>query len=140
MNDQQYLEQITIPVPCPQEWRHMRGDERTRHCKTCGKNVHSFAAMTGEEVVALVKRNDGELCGLVTRRADGTLVTANRSRRRSRRWTPFQFNITSLMSVIAWTAAWCGLIRLVLSIPVVTAGRIRMPPTPPGIAAAIPRH
>jgi hypothetical protein len=138
MNNQEYLDQITIPVPCPQDWRQMLGNKRTRFCDLCGKKVHDLRAMTSEEVVALVTANDGELCGLMTQRADGTLVTASRRRSPSRRWTPFQFNISGLMSLIAWTAAACGLIRLMFSMPVVTAGGIRMRPTPSGIAAQCP--
>ena len=49
MTDHELLEQIDIPVACPQDWWRMRGDERTRHCKLCGKNVHNLAAMTRQK-------------------------------------------------------------------------------------------
>ena len=62
-------------------------------------------AMTSEEVIALVTANDGELCGLVTRAADGALVTADRRRRPFRHAKPWQFKISNLMTLVAGVAA-----------------------------------
>ncbi len=131
MDNDEYLAQITIPVPCPQEWRRMRGDRRTRHCDLCGKNVHNLAAMTADEVVTLVKKNDGELCGLVTRRTDGTLLTAGHRPGLSRFSTPWQFKISSLMKLIACLAPLFGMMSFIVNSPVVTAGRMCLRPPPP---------
>ncbi len=67
--------------------------------------------MTSDEVVALVKKNDGELCGLVTRRHDGTLLTSDRRPKRSRRSKPRQFKIGGLMAFIACPAPVFGVVR-----------------------------
>ena len=101
MNDEEYLAQITIPVPCPQEWRRMPGDNRTRHCDLCGKSVYNLAAMTSDEVVALIKKNDGEFCGRGTRRPDVSPPTSDRSPKRSQRLNPWQLKISSVMGLIA---------------------------------------
>ena len=127
MTDHELLEQIDIPVACPQDWWRMRGDERTRHCKLCGKNVHNLAAMTSAEVVALIKENGGELCGRVTRRADGTVVTADRGR-----WSGIprsrQFNIKDMMNLIAVAAAFFAFLRFVIFAPAIRAGAISVRP------------
>jgi hypothetical protein len=135
MNNQEFLSRITIPAPCPEDWRRMRGNKRTRHCDLCGKKVHNLRAMTSEEVVALVKASDGELCGLVTRGEDGALVTADYGRRPFRQLNPWQFKISDLMALVAATAAVFGIIRPVLLNPIVTAGRMRITPIPPGVSA-----
>jgi hypothetical protein len=135
MNNEEYLAQITIPVPCPQEWRRMRGDRRTRHCDLCGKNVHNLAAMTADEVVELIKKNDGELCGLVTRQSDGTLLTSDRRPRLSRLSSPWQFKIRDMMTLIACVAPIFGMMSFILNSPIVVLGGVRMRPAPPGTAA-----
>jgi hypothetical protein len=111
MNNEEYLAQISIPVPCPQYLGRMRSDERTRHCALCGKNVHNLAMMSSDEVVALIKQSDGELCGLITRRSDGTLVTSDRRSKQSRISNPWQFKIGGLMPLIACLAPMLGMMR-----------------------------
>ncbi len=136
MNNEEYLAQVTIPVPCPQEWRRMRGDGRTRHCDLCGKNVHNLAAMTADEVVALIKKSDGpEICGLVTRRPDGALLTSDRQPRLSRLSNPWQFKIGGLMAFIACLAPLFGMIRFLTNSPVRFAGAIRVRSAYSGSAA-----
>jgi hypothetical protein len=53
----------------------MEGDERVRFCRLCSLNVYDFAGMTRAEVEALVAKTEGRLCGRLTRRADGTVLT-----------------------------------------------------------------
>lgn len=71
------LTQFTIPTPCPMDWNHMTGDERTRFCERCGKHVYNLSAMSPDERSSLTSRvlSDGEeLCGRLYQRPDGTLV------------------------------------------------------------------
>lgn len=53
----------------------MAGDDRVRHCTLCDLNVYNFAAMTRDEVRALLIKSEGRLCARLYRRADGTLLT-----------------------------------------------------------------
>jgi hypothetical protein len=53
----------------------MDGDGRVRFCRLCSLNVYDFAGMTRAEVEALVTKTEGRLCGRMTRRADGTVLT-----------------------------------------------------------------
>ena len=53
----------------------MEGDERVRFCRLCSLNVYDFSGMTRAEVEALVLKTEGRLCGRLTRRADGTVLT-----------------------------------------------------------------
>jgi len=55
----------------------MSGDDRVRHCAACDKQVYNFAAMTGAEAEALIRKHEGRLCGRLYRRADGTVLTAD---------------------------------------------------------------
>jgi hypothetical protein len=71
------LDQLQIASPCPASWEEMQGDNRARFCTLCDKHVYNFAAMTAEEGLALVKEKEGNLCGRLYRRRDGTVLTAD---------------------------------------------------------------
>ena len=71
------LDRIGIASPCPQSWEQMRGDDACRFCQLCEKNVYNFAAMTGDEILRLIREKEGRVCGRLYRRADGTLLTAD---------------------------------------------------------------
>jgi hypothetical protein len=55
----------------------MPGDDRRRFCGDCGLHVHNFAAMTAEEAEAFLRDHlpKGRVCGVLYRRADGTVLT-----------------------------------------------------------------
>jgi hypothetical protein len=102
MND--ILKQITIPSPCHANWISMTGDDRTRFCQECGKSVVDLSALTETDAASLVTEQGHDLCAQVTRRKDGTVVTAKPHAR---------YRIRSLMMVIAWIAGALGLFRVI---------------------------
>ena len=59
---------LTIASPCPASWNAMAGDDRARHCGLCDKQVYNVAAMTGPDVVDLIRRTEGEFCARLYRR------------------------------------------------------------------------
>ena len=64
-----------IAKHCEESWAAMEGSSRERHCQSCDKRVHNFAAMTPREIEKLVFKSSGKLCARITRREDGSLVT-----------------------------------------------------------------
>jgi hypothetical protein len=85
------LDQIRIASPCSASWNEMTGDDRTRHCDACHKDVYNLSGMTREEAEALILERNGELCVRYYQRADGTILLADCTigvqRKRSRRRT-----------------------------------------------------
>lgn len=69
------LGSLRVASPCGVSWDSMEGDERVRFCRLCSLNVYDFSGMTRAEVEALVSKTEGRLCGRLTRRADGTVLT-----------------------------------------------------------------
>jgi hypothetical protein len=69
------LGQLRVASPCGVSWDSMAGDARVRFCRLCSLNVYDFAGMTRAEVEALLLKTEGRLCGRLTRRADGTVLT-----------------------------------------------------------------
>src|SRR5262249_37506717 len=69
-------------------WDSMVGDERTRFCGQCQKNVYNVSSMSSEEAESFLRSAGGEACIRLYRRADGTVLTSDCSvgvRRRRRR-------------------------------------------------------
>jgi hypothetical protein len=69
------LDSIEVANPCRADWNKMQGDERTRFCATCAKNVYNLSGMSRNEAEKLVYAREGELCVRFYRRADGTIIT-----------------------------------------------------------------
>ena len=83
------LDNIRVATPCTAEWSQMTGDDRTRHCGECKKNVYNLSGMTRDEAEALLIEGNGDLCVRYFQRHDGTILLADCSvgvgRRRRRR-------------------------------------------------------
>jgi hypothetical protein len=86
------LESLEVATPCRANWNKMQGDERTRYCGSCAKNVYNLSGMTRAEAEALVRSREGEICIRLMRRADGTVLTSDcpvgmQPARRAVKWT-----------------------------------------------------
>lgn len=71
------LELITIKTPCRERWDAMKGDDVTRHCGRCHRDVHDLSRMTEAEIEALFARAGSSPCVRLRRRPDGRVVTAD---------------------------------------------------------------
>lgn len=69
------LDNIRVATPCSADWAAMTGDERTRHCGSCSKNVYNLSSMTRDEAEALIVEKEGNLCVRYFQRKDGTILT-----------------------------------------------------------------
>lgn len=71
-----------IASPCDVPWESMTGDEKTRHCGECKRDVHNLSAMTKAEMDAFLEAAtpdaSGHLpCISLFQRPDGTVLTAD---------------------------------------------------------------
>lgn len=66
---------IDIPAPCSEAWESMVGNERTRHCARCDKQIHNLSVLSEAEIAELASRAD--VCVSLEVKRDGTLVTAD---------------------------------------------------------------
>jgi len=71
------LRRLRIASPCDERWEEMDGDERTRHCSSCDKDVYDLSAMTAEAAESLLEQHGTSLCARFYRRADGTVMTSD---------------------------------------------------------------
>jgi hypothetical protein len=71
------LDNIRVATPCSQNWAEMTGDDRTRHCAACDKNVYNLSGLTRDEAQALIVEKNGQLCVRYFQRSDGTILLAD---------------------------------------------------------------
>jgi len=71
------LEDVRLASPCPASWDEMLGDDRTRFCTGCEKNVYNISNMSREEAEDLITEKEGDLCVRFFQRADGTIMTSD---------------------------------------------------------------
>lgn len=67
---------IRVATPCHARWEEMEGDERTRFCGQCRKNVYNLSALSASAVADLIREKEGRLCGRFFQRSDGTVLHA----------------------------------------------------------------
>jgi hypothetical protein len=142
------LDQIRVASPCSANWNQMTGDDRTRHCGACDKDVYNLSGMTREEAEALILERNGELCVRYYQRADGTILladcTVGMQRKRHQRRTAARaaavvaggLAAASAMALHARATERLGAIRVAPSV-VMGAMKVPAPPPPP---TAVPRE
>ncbi len=58
---------LHIPKPCHQDWNEMTPTQQGAFCRSCQKEVIDFTAMTDDEVLQFLnKNNEKKLCGKAT--------------------------------------------------------------------------
>ena len=71
------LDLIQVKEPCTVPWDSMRGTGEVRFCGQCRMNVYDLSEMTRGEAESLLRARGERLCVKFTRRADGTVVSAD---------------------------------------------------------------
>jgi hypothetical protein len=84
------LDNLRVASPCTADWNQMTGDERSRHCGDCKKDVYNLSGMTRDEAEVLLIERAGNLCARYYQRHDGTILfddcPVGARHRRRRRW------------------------------------------------------
>ncbi|HEV7680994.1 MAG TPA: ankyrin repeat domain-containing protein [Pyrinomonadaceae bacterium] len=70
-----FLNNLTIPSPCPADWDSMIGNDQVRFCKHCSLDVHNLSQMTRAKAERLVAQSNGRLCVRYHRSSTGQPLT-----------------------------------------------------------------
>lgn len=98
---------IKIATPCSARWEDMSGDERSRFCRHCTKEVYNFSRMTQDEISRLIEEKKGGVCARIYQRADGTMLLENCPVGLQKRWRRVTAAVCAAMTfvVLGVTAA-----------------------------------
>jgi hypothetical protein len=71
------LDNLQIAAPSDVGWESMTGDERTRICALCNKNVYNISQMSKKEANEFLYLTNHNACVSFFQRIDGTIITDN---------------------------------------------------------------
>jgi hypothetical protein len=57
-----FIDSVPVQSPCTEDWNEMQGNDQTRFCSHCSKNVNNLSTMTRKEARKLVRASGGNLC------------------------------------------------------------------------------
>ena len=107
---------LELATPCGVRWDMMIGDERTRHCHVCDRNVYDLGELTREQAVALIHEREGQLCVRYLQRPDGRVILRDCSDALMIRPSPAQIALYAVLILagattllfLAWHCAFGG--------------------------------
>lgn len=70
------LTDLQLAFNCPAQWESMVGDEQSRHCNLCKRNVYNISSMTRQEAIDFLEAKGEKVCVRYFKRRDGTILTA----------------------------------------------------------------
>lgn len=79
------IPRLRVLHPCGMDWNAMSGDEKTRFCPDCGKNVHNVSALTRQEATRLVGEDGSVPCLRGVAGLDGSLMSVGQLAASNRR-------------------------------------------------------
>jgi hypothetical protein len=71
------LAKVRLATPCNMKWEDMKGDEHVRFCAECKKHVYELSNIGRAEAEKIIAEHEGQLCGQVWQRADGTILAGD---------------------------------------------------------------
>lgn len=94
-----FTQGIAIAAPCSIIWESMIGDEKTRLCEGCSKNVYNLSAMSQSEAESFLQNATELPCLKFYRRHDGTIMFENcpKGLRKLRDAAKFSWKIASFV-------------------------------------------
>lgn len=112
------MNRLKIAAPCDADWDEMRGDDKSRHCALCDKFVYNLPLLEPDELVSLIERTEGQFCGRLYARRDGTVLTDDcpvgaarkmaRARRRGVAAAAVLAGLVAAAGAGIYSAAWGG--------------------------------
>lgn len=89
------LDSIDVPEPCPKKWDEMIGDQKTRLCQSCDKNIYNISEMTRGEVRKLLFQSKEKVCIRLEKDSNGTVQTLKKQLHKITRQVPIAAGVLS---------------------------------------------
>jgi len=82
----------------------MAGDDRSRFCSQCRKNVYNLSAMTHDEAQTLIRAKEGKVCIRYYLRPDGKIMTSDcpMAMRIRSAWRLLAGSVASVLGFVLW--------------------------------------
>jgi hypothetical protein len=130
MNTRHTLHVIEVRTPCPADWEQMHGDEKSRFCQHCQKDVHNLSAMPADEAARLVCQSAGQLCVRFAKDESGKVLTLDYRGITKRRWSWKVWTLIALAGAMITASVQAVLFgkKITRTGPVMVLGGVGPPP------------
>ena len=89
------FDSIDVPAPCPKKWDEMIGDDKTRLCQSCDKQIYNVSAMTRGAARRLLFESKERVCIRLEKDADGKVRTLKKQFHKITRQAPIAAGVIS---------------------------------------------
>jgi ankyrin repeat protein len=96
MKRKNFLDLIDVPNPCEKSWDEMLGDDKSRHCLHCDKDIHNLSELSSKEAEKLLFKSKGRVCVRMTRDTQGKIVTNDDKFYQIKRQAKFATSVLSI--------------------------------------------
>lgn len=98
------LDLIDVPEPCPQSWESMQGDDKSRFCGSCEKDIYNLSEMTRREAKKLILQSKESVCVRLEKDTHGKVKTLKRQLHQITRQIPIAAGVLSASLAFAASA------------------------------------
>lgn len=96
MSKKSLLDSIDIPAPCPKNWEEMIGDNKSRFCGNCEKDIYNISEMRRREARKLLFESKENVCIRMEREPDGRIKTLKKQLHQITRQTSIAAGVLSV--------------------------------------------
>lgn len=98
------LDLIDVPEPCPQSWEAMKGDDKSRFCGSCEKDIYNLSEMTRREAKKLILQSKESVCVRLEKDTHGKVKTLKKQLHQITRQVPIAAGVLSASLALAASA------------------------------------
>lgn len=95
---------IDVPEPCPQSWETMQGDDKSRFCGSCEKDIYNLSEMTRSEAKKLILQSKESVCVRLEKDTHGKVKTLKKQLHQITRQVPIAAGVLSASLALAASA------------------------------------
>lgn len=103
MKKKTLLDSIDVPKPCDKSWDEMIGDDVSRLCRHCEKDIYNISAMTHKEAKKLLFQSKEKVCIRMEREPDGRIKTLKKQLHQITRQMPLAAGVLTASLILSGT-------------------------------------
>ena len=104
MKKKSLLDSIDVPKPCDKIWDEMIGDDVSRFCLHCEKDIYNISAMTRKEAKKLLFQSSEKVCIRMEKEANGRIKTLKKQLHQITRQMPLAAGVLTASLILSGAA------------------------------------
>ncbi|NJM53522.1 MAG: carboxypeptidase regulatory-like domain-containing protein, partial [Blastocatellia bacterium] len=101
MKKKSLLDSIDVPKPCDKIWDEMIGNDVSRFCLHCEKDIYNISAMTRKEAKKLLFQSSEKVCIRMEKEANGRIKTLKKQLHQITRQMPLAAGVLTASMILS---------------------------------------